>query len=90
MPRKALTSVSPVDGRYARHTEPLIDYFSEYALFKYRVRVEIEYLIALSGLGIKNVAALTEQEMYKLRGSLHGFHTSRCRSHQGDRTNDQP
>ncbi len=73
MPRKALTSVSPVDGRYARHTEPLIDYFSEYALFKYRVRVEIEYLIALSGLGIKNVAALTEQEMYKLRGLYMDF-----------------
>jgi len=73
MPRKALTSVSPVDGRYARHTEPLIDYFSEYALFKFRVRVEIEYLITLSGLGLKNVAALTDQEMYKLRGIYMDF-----------------
>lgn len=73
MPRKALTSVSPVDGRYARHTEPLIDYFSEYALFKYRVRIEVEYLIALSDQGLKNVAPLTKQEQYKLRGVYMDF-----------------
>jgi len=73
MPRKALTSVSPVDGRYARHTEPLIDFFSEYALFKYRVRVEVEYLIALSGLGLQGVAPLKEEEAYKLRGVYMDF-----------------
>jgi adenylosuccinate lyase len=73
MPRKALTSVSPVDGRYARHTEPLIDYFSEYALFKYRVRVEIEYLITLSNKGLQNIAPLNEQESYKLRGLYMDF-----------------
>ncbi|MDR2968913.1 MAG: adenylosuccinate lyase [Tannerellaceae bacterium] len=43
-----LTAISPVDGRYRDKTENLADYFSEYALIKYRVRVEIEYLIALS------------------------------------------
>lgn len=43
-----LTALSPIDGRYRAKTESLAAYFSEYALIKYRVRVEIEYLIALS------------------------------------------
>ena len=40
-----LTAISPIDGRYRGKTEPLADYFSEYALIRYRVRVEIEYFI---------------------------------------------
>ncbi len=43
-----LTAISPIDGRYRNKAESLSAYFSEYALIKYRVRVEIEYLIALS------------------------------------------
>lgn len=43
----ALFAISPVDGRYARHSEPLSPYFSEYALIQYRVRIEIEYFVAL-------------------------------------------
>lgn len=73
MPRKALTSVSPVDGRYARHTEPLIEYFSEYALFKFRVRVEIEYLIKLADEGLKGINSLTSLEIEKLRGLYTNF-----------------
>ena len=42
-----LISISPVDGRYRAQTEQLGDYFSEFALIRYRVRVEIEYFIAL-------------------------------------------
>ena len=42
-----LMSISPVDGRYRAQTEQLSDYFSEFALIRYRVRVEIEYFIAL-------------------------------------------
>lgn len=42
-----LTAISPIDGRYGKTTELLSDYFSEYALIKYRVRVEVEYFIAL-------------------------------------------
>lgn len=45
-----LTSISPIDGRYRNKTEKLADYFSEYALIKYRVLVEIEYFIALCEL----------------------------------------
>lgn len=42
-----LLALSPVDGRYAKNTERLVPYFSEYALIQYRVRVEIEYFLAL-------------------------------------------
>ena len=42
-----LTAISPIDGRYRSKTEALANYFSEYALIRYRVRVEVEYFIAL-------------------------------------------
>ena len=45
-----LTAISPIDGRYRGKTESLANYFSEYALMKYRVFVEIEYFIALCEL----------------------------------------
>jgi len=73
MPRKALTSVSPVDGRYSRHTEPLVEFFSEYALFKYRVRIEIEYLILLASEGLKGVEPLKEHEQNKLLSLYENF-----------------
>ncbi|MBN2637805.1 MAG: adenylosuccinate lyase [Bacteroidales bacterium] len=52
-----LTAVSPVDGRYNSKTNSLAPFFSEYALFKYRVRIEVEYFIALCQLplpGLEN------------------------------------
>ena len=45
-----LTAISPIDGRYRNKTQELAGYFSEYALIRYRVRVEIEYFIALCEL----------------------------------------
>ena len=45
-----LTAISPVDGRYRKSGKELSRYFSEYALIRYRVRVEIEYFIALCEL----------------------------------------
>ena len=42
-----LSAISPVDGRYRRQTEVLAPYFSEFGLIQYRLRVEIEYFIAL-------------------------------------------
>ena len=44
----SLNAVSPIDGRYRLKCEPLAKYFSEGALIRYRVRVEVEYFIALS------------------------------------------
>jgi adenylosuccinate lyase len=45
-----LTAISPVDGRYFETVKPLTPYFSEYGLIRYRVQIEIEYFIALSGM----------------------------------------
>lgn len=45
-----LTAISPIDGRYRGKTDKLSDYFSEYALIRYRVRVEVEYFTALMGV----------------------------------------
>lgn len=50
-----LTAVSPIDGRYHNATSELSEYFSEYALIKYRVFVEVEYFISLCGAGINQL-----------------------------------
>lgn len=52
-----LTAISPVDGRYRPQTEELAAYFSEFALIRYRIRVEIEYFIALAGENMFTLAA---------------------------------
>lgn len=52
MELQALTAISPLDGRYRKQLEELAPYFSEYALIRYRVLVEVEYFIALSAQGI--------------------------------------
>jgi adenylosuccinate lyase len=49
----SLSAISPIDGRYSKNTQPLQSFFSEAALIQYRVRVEIEYLIALSHVSLK-------------------------------------
>lgn len=54
-----LTAVSPVDGRYRDKAEPLAAYFSEYALIRYRVRVEIEYFIALCELPLPQLESIS-------------------------------
>lgn len=61
-----ITSVSPVDGRYASKTSELSLYFSEYALIKYRVKVEVEYFIALAESGIPQLQ-LSEDEKSTIR-----------------------
>lgn len=63
----ALTAISPVDGRYQNKTGELSEFFSEYALFKYRVRVEIEYFIALCNLPLPGLGEITEHDYEKLR-----------------------
>ncbi len=68
MSRPTLAAISPVDGRYANQTNALSDFYSEYALFKYRVRIEVEYLIILCDQGLQGIGALSEEEVYKLRG----------------------
>lgn len=62
-----LTAVSPIDGRYHGKTEALAHYFSEYALMKYRVRVEIEYFIALCELPLPQLANFNHSLFPELR-----------------------
>ncbi len=62
-----ITSVSPVDGRYASKTKNLSPYFSEYALIKYRVKIEVEYFIALCKLPLSQLSGFDEEMFPKLR-----------------------
>ncbi|MGM9699927.1 MAG: adenylosuccinate lyase [Prevotella sp.] len=68
-----LTAISPVDGRYRGKTESLADYFSEYALIRYRVRVEIEYFIALCELPLPQLASFDHQLFGRLRDIYRSF-----------------
>lgn len=55
-----LEAISPVDGRYRRLTAALADYFSERALIKYRLLVEVEYFIALCRIPLPQLRGLDE------------------------------
>jgi adenylosuccinate lyase len=68
-----LTAVSPVDGRYRRATAALSDYFSEGALIRYRVRVEIEYFIALCRLPLPQLADIDTAVFDRLRKTCQTF-----------------
>ena len=68
-----LTAISPVDGRYRGKTEPLADYFSEYALIRYRIRVEIEYFIALCELPLPQLASFPHALFPLLRAIYQEF-----------------
>ena len=68
-----LTAVSPVDGRYRSKCEPLDVYFSEYALIRYRVRVEIEYFIALCRIPLPQLAGVSEAYFEPLRNIYRDF-----------------
>jgi len=67
MPLSPLTAISPIDGRYRSKIEELTPYFSEYGLMKYRVRVEVEYFIALSEIPLPQLRKVNEDEAQKLR-----------------------
>jgi len=64
-----LTAIGPVDGRYRRQLEELAPYFSEYGLIRYRIRIEMEYFMALADAGIfnmpKNITATKLRSVYE-------------------------
>ncbi|MEM6800008.1 MAG: adenylosuccinate lyase [Bacteroidota bacterium] len=68
-----LMALSPLDGRYQKKLAPLSSYFSEFALIKYRILVEIEYLIALHASEVKPLAALDESSQKFLRNIYESF-----------------
>ena len=62
-----LTAISPIDGRYRIKTQALANYFSEFALMKYRVRVEVEYFIALCQIPLPQLKSIDNSVFPKLR-----------------------
>ena len=68
-----LTAISPIDGRYRGKTKDLAAYFSEYALIKYRVRVEIEYFIALCQLPLPQLEGFDANLFERLRDIYRNF-----------------
>ena len=68
-----LTAVSPVDGRYQRHTRALAPYFSEYGLIHYRLRVEVEYFIALCELPLPQLEGVDHALFAQLRAIVTDF-----------------
>ena len=68
-----LTAISPIDGRYRNKTAALAPYFSEYALMKYRTRVEIEYFIALCEIPLPQLADFDKSRLAALRAIYEQF-----------------
>ena len=71
-----LTAISPVDGRYRAKTQAYADYFSEYALMRYRVLVEVEYFIALCEIPLKQLEQVPSSVFPKLRKIYTAFSES--------------
>ena len=67
MSLSSLTAISPIDGRYRGKVEILENYYSEYALIRYRVKVEIEYFIALCKLPLPQLAGVDHALFGELR-----------------------
>ena len=63
----ALTAISAIDGRYRKQVQHLDEYFSEYALMKFRVVVEIEYLLLLANQGFFELSAKAIKNLNQLK-----------------------
>jgi adenylosuccinate lyase len=74
----ALTALSPLDGRYARQAAPLREVFSEYAFMRARLRVEVEWLIGLSTLGLAELPSLPDDAVERLRTLVRDFSVDDC------------
>jgi len=70
-----LNAISPIDGRYRAKTEPLADYFSEEALIKYRVLVEVEYFISLCEIPLPQLQNFDIAKFEQLRALYQNFNT---------------
>lgn len=79
MELNSITAISPVDGRYRAATESLDEYFSEYALIRYRVLVEIEYFIALCELPLPQLEGVAASQRESLRDIYRKFNLKDAR-----------
>jgi len=75
-----LTAVSPIDGRYHAKTHELSMYFSEFALFKYRVKVEVEYFIALCKIPLPGLETVNKKQFEQMRKLVVDFTEDDARS----------
>lgn len=73
MNNSPLAAISPIDGRYSKQIEDLKEYYSEYALIKYRVVVEIEYFISLCEIPLEQLKAIDKNLFPKLREIYENF-----------------
>jgi adenylosuccinate lyase len=73
MDLNALTAISPLDGRYRNKTDELAPFFSEYGLIKYRVLVEVEYVILLNETQLKGMSKIDEKLYPSLRNLYINF-----------------
>lgn len=73
METTSLTAISPIDGRYRAKVDELSNYFSEFALIKYRVFVEIEYFIALCGIPLPELKGVDENAIRNIKGIFEKF-----------------
>lgn len=73
MQLNSLTAISPVDGRYFQTTSTLASYFSEYALIRYRIRIEIEYFIALCEWPLDELKDFPKDKFSLLRSLYENF-----------------
>lgn len=69
----SITAITPIDGRYAPKTSELTEYFSEYALIKFRVQTEVEYFIALTEIPLKQLEGITDSDKSALRAIYQNF-----------------
>ncbi|MBR2887307.1 MAG: adenylosuccinate lyase, partial [Bacteroidales bacterium] len=60
-----ITAISPVDGRYRGASEPLDNYYSEFALIRFRIFVEVEYFIALCKLPLPQLVSAADEKNYE-------------------------
>ncbi len=72
-----LLSITPIDGRYRNKVAILENYFSEFALIKYRIRIEVEYFIELSSV-IKEIGILSDKQQDELRSLYNNFTTEQA------------
>lgn len=80
MDLSSLTGISPVDGRYRRVTADLAAYYSEFALIKYRVEVEVEYFIALCEMPLPQLEGVNQNVFEDLRNVYRNFSISDAQS----------
>ena len=71
-----LSAISPVDGRYRNKTEDLAEYYSEYALIRYRIRVEVEYFIALCEIPLPQLQSFDKSRYEALRAIYRNYELS--------------